>query len=307
MPFDPSQPFTRAQADAAGVSWRQLDGRRYQRLLRGIYLDARVVVTAEIRARAALLAVGDRGAICSVSAAQLRGLPVPVCEDIHVLVPPDAPRSRRPGIVTHRGTRTLSLHRGIPLTVMVETFLDVARDYPLLDAVALGDAMVLQGYATPHRLVDAAAADGRYGVQRARRAAALVRSRVDSPQETRLRLLMLFNGLPEPVTGHEVRAAGRKRCLDTAFPEWRVAVEYDGRHHVERDEQWSDDIERHEELGDESWRVVTVTGRQVWNPERVLARIRRALEAAGATLPPPRQDWRRHFPVARPLGSGIER
>jgi len=299
MVLDPSQPFTHAQAVAAGVSWRALTGRRYQRLLRGIYVSAGVTVTAQVRARAALLAMGGIGAICSVSAAELRELPVPVSENVHMLVPPEHPRSRRPGIVTHRGTRKLSSHLGIPLTTMRETFLDVATDYPLVDAVALGDAMVIRGYATSSELVDVAAASTRRGVQRARRAAALVRPRVDSPRETRLRLLMLFNGLPEPVTGHAVAAAGRPRYLDTAYPEWHVAVEYDGRHHKE-DQQWSDDIVRREELG-EVWDIVTVTGRHMWNPDALLARIRATLERAGARLPPPRQDWRAHFPQARPL------
>src|SRR5690606_39703155 len=76
-----------------------------------------------------------------------------------------------------------------------------------------------------------------------RRAAALVRPRVASPPETRLRLLVVLGGLPEPATGYEVRVAGRTRYLDLAYPDWRVAVEYDGRHHVERDPPWSDDAE----------------------------------------------------------------
>lgn len=299
MPFDSSQPFLRAQGEAAGLSWRQLTGPRFQRPLRGVYVDADVVMTPAVRARAALLVVGENGAICGVSAAELRELPVPVSEDTHVLVPPDAPRVRRAGIVTHRGTRRLSQHLGIPLTVMEDTFLDVAKDYPLVDAVALGDAMVRQGYVTVPQLVAAAAAVRGHGAVRARRAAALVRPRVTLPQETKLRLLMLFSGLPEPVTGLEVAAAGRRRELDTAYVQWRVAVEYDGRHHVERDLQWSEDIERREDLNGEKWNVVTVTGMQMWDPERVIARIRTALTSAGAPLPPISQEWRRHFPTRR--------
>lgn len=301
MPLDPNQPFSRVQGEAAGLSWRQLAGPRFQKLFRGVYVSAEVTVTPIVRARAALVATGGRGAICSVSAAAVRRLPVPVCEDVHVLMAPDEPRVRKPGIVIHRGSAKLSEYRGIVLTTMVETFLQVAKDYPLVDAVVLGDAMVLKGYTTPRALVVAAAGASGHGVARARRAAALVRSHVDSPQESRLRLLMLFIGLPEPEVAHEVIAAGRARLLDTAYPQWRVAVEYDGRHHVERDQQWSDDIERREQLGDQEWRIVTITGKQMWNPERVLSRIRRALEKAGAALPPVDQTWRRYFPEARPL------
>lgn len=299
MPFDPTQPFTRAQGEAAGLNWRQFSGPKFQRPLRGVYVDADVVLTPAIRARAALLLVGERGAICSVSAADVRGLPVPVCEDTHVLVPPGAPRTRMSGIVMHHGTRKLSQHLGIPMTTMKDTFLDVAKKYPLVDAVVLGDAMVREGYVSPRQLVAAAAAARGRGAERARRAAGLVRARVILPQESKLRLLLIFSGFPEPETGVEVEAAGRRRELDTAYREWRVAVEYDGRHHVERDLQWSEDIERREELNGEQWNVVTVTGMQMWDPEHVIARVRAALVRAGAPLPAVSQEWRRHFPTRR--------
>ena len=299
MPFDPTQPFTRAQGDTAGLTWRQLSGPRFQRLFHGIYIAASVVATPEIRARAALLAVGGDAVICDVSAAQLRQLPTPPCEDVHVLVPPGAPRVQRAGIVVHRGTRRLSVHRGVPLTTMQDTFVDVAARYPLVDAVVLGDAMAREGYATPRQLVTAAAAVGGPDGRRIRRASALVRSRARYPQETRLRLLMVLSGLPEPVTGFPVVAAGRKRELDTAYEQWKVAVEYDGRHHVERDLQWSEDIERHEDLDGEQWKVVIVTGMQMLDPDRVLTRIRTALTNAGASLPPSSQEWRRYFPTRR--------
>ncbi|WP_156252305.1 hypothetical protein [Pseudactinotalea terrae] len=299
MPFDPTQPFTRAQGEAAGLNWRHFSGPRYQRPLRGVYIEAGVVLTPAIRARAALLVVGENGAICGVSAADIRGLPVPVCEDTHVLVPRGAPRVRMRGIVTHQGTRKLSQHRGIPVTAMKDTFLDVAKDYPLVDAVVLGDAMVREGYVSPRQLVAAAAGARGRGAERARRAAGLVRARVTLPQESKLRLLLISSGFPEPETGVEVEAAGRRRELDTAYREWRVAVEYDGRHHVERDLQWSEDIERREELNGDQWKVVTVTGMQMWDPERVIARVRAALASVGAPLPAVSQEWRRHFPTRR--------
>lgn len=199
----------------------------------------------------------------------------------------------------------MSSHLGIPLTAMVETFVDVAVDSSLIDAVVLGDAMVKEGYVRPGELVRAAAHRTDRGVARARRAAALVRPRVTLPQETRLRLLMIFSGLPEPQTGFKVKAAGRPRELDTAYPEWKVAVEYDGRHHVERDLQWSEDIERREDLNGEKWRVVTVTGLQMYDPERVIARIRTALADAGSPLPPISQEWRLHFPTRRRASAAL--
>ena len=70
----------------------------------------------------------------------------------------------------------------------------------------LGDSLVRRkrydagGAARVRRL---ASIVGHYS-RRARRAAALVRTGVDSPMETRLRLLIVFAGLPEPEVDHRV-------------------------------------------------------------------------------------------------------
>lgn len=297
--FDPRYPFTRAAAEAAGLTWRYLQGPRCQKIMHNVYLDADVPQTAAMHARAAMLVVPGAVAACHLTAAEILQLPVPCCSVTHVLVPLDHPRVRRREIVVHHGERRLSRRDGVSITTALETFGDVAPDIELVDAVALGDAIVHEGYATVTALRRRAEQlDGRART-RAMAAAELVRPRVRLPQETRLRLLMTFSGLPEPVTGLEITASGRRRELDTAYPEWRVAVEYDGRHHVERDLYWSDDIERHEQIRDEEWTVVTVTGLQLWDPERVLGRIRAALTKAGAQLSPVDQRWRRHFPSRR--------
>jgi very-short-patch-repair endonuclease len=50
--------------------------------------------------------------------------------------------------------------------------------------------------------------------------------------ESRLRLLVVLSGLPEPVTQHPVQTLRGVYRLDLAWPSVRVALEYDGRHHV---------------------------------------------------------------------------
>ncbi|WP_420112511.1 hypothetical protein [Pseudactinotalea sp.] len=297
--FDPRQPFTRADASAAGLTWRYLDGPRCQQLLPGVFLDADVVPTPALLARAGMLLVPTAEAACHLTAAEILELPVPLSDEVHLLLPPQAARVRRKGIRVHHGTRRLSIREGVTITTALETFGDVAPDVSLVEAVVLGDAVVHEGYATVSALTRAAARVSGGAGQRVRAAAELVRARVISPRETRLRLLLLFSGLPEPVIAYPVTAGGRARELDTAYPEWRVAVEYDGRHHVERDLQWSEDIERREDLNGEQWNLITVTGMQMWDPERVIMRVRRALQSAGAPLPPISQEWRRHFPTRR--------
>jgi hypothetical protein len=94
---------------------------------------------------------------------------------------------------------------------------------------------------------------------------ALVRERVDSPMESRLRMLIVLAGLPEPrvnVTYGEEDGLVLRR-YDLSWPEVRVIVEYDGRHHVERVEQWESDLERREAIDDA--RVAHPRGRLVWH------------------------------------------
>jgi len=104
-------------------------------------------------------------------------------------------------------------HGGLPLTCATQTFLDLAGDLDLVDLVVLGDSLVRTGVATLDDLVAAAAAYRGRRARLARRAAAYVRQGVDSPMESRLRMLLVLAGLPEPVVNHALRdeTTGRVR------------------------------------------------------------------------------------------------
>jgi hypothetical protein len=52
--LDVRNPFTRADARAAGITVKELIGRRYQKVFFNLYVSADVVITPQIRARAAL-------------------------------------------------------------------------------------------------------------------------------------------------------------------------------------------------------------------------------------------------------------
>ena len=89
------------------------------------------------------------------------------------------------------------------------------------------------------------------------------------------------------------------RRYDLCWPSVRVIVEYDGRHHIEREEQWEADLDRREADDDEGWRTLIVTGRGIYRePERTVNRVWRVLKARHLRAVPdrPRDDWRPHFP-----------
>jgi hypothetical protein len=68
----------------------------------------------------------------------------------------------------------------------------------------------------------------------AERAAGLVRAGVDSPPESRLRMLILLAGLPEPSVNYIIRDQDTGEWLrrfELAYEELRIAIEYEGRQH----------------------------------------------------------------------------
>ena len=60
--------------------------------------------------------------------------------------------------------------------------------------------------------------------------------------ETLLRLLIVLSGLPEPDTNVSIRDSRGEPLvrLDLAYPSARVAVEYDGDHHLTRHQRVRD-------------------------------------------------------------------
>ena len=100
-----------------------------------------------------------------------------------------------------------------------------------------------------------------------------------SPQETRLRLLLRSSGLPEPVAQFRVMdRAGVVARVDFAWPDRKVAVEYDGLWHAE-DKQFAKDRRRLNRLRAAGWTVVFVTAADLHRPEELIAQIEAALTA----------------------------
>lgn len=71
--------------------------------------------------------------------------------------------------------------------------------------------------------------------------------------ESLLRHLLLDAGLPEPVVNADVHDShgGWIARPDRSYPERRIAIEYDGRHHFDNRRQWENDIARRHNLEDE--------------------------------------------------------
>ena len=288
----PSLPesFTTAEALVAGATPDQLRRRSLSRPHHGVR-SLRAAVDDVDRARQALPLLRPDEAFCHRTALALWGLPEVGGTDLRVHVGGTASRQRkRPALTSHRYVLLRPVvHLGLPVVDPVEAWVQAAPVLSIEDLVVLGDA--LAGGWSPHRMARLVAvrlleeavlaAEARPGVRRLRRAVELVRERVDSPQETRLRLLVTGGGLPEPEVNvrrwtTDGQFLGRP---DLSWPGARVALEYEGDHHRTDVRTFRSDILRRERFADEGWHLMRVTADDLTPPgsRALLARLHRRL------------------------------
>jgi len=170
---------------------------------------------------------------------------------------------------------------GLPVTTPVRTAYDLGRYLPRGQAVARLDALMR---ATPFSTEDVLLLAQRYpaarGIRRLRSGLDFVDAGAASPRETWLRLLLIDAGLPTPTTQIPVVNGYRALAmLDMGWPEFGVAVEYDGDHHRSDRRQYVKDQWRLRKLAELGWIIVRVIAED--KPEEVIDRVRRALLARG--------------------------
>ncbi|WP_338104686.1 endonuclease domain-containing protein [Modestobacter muralis] len=260
-----------------------LRGPRYRALYRDVHVAADVPVTHALRVRAAAGVLRPGAVVTGRSAAVLWGIDLAGPEDdVELTLPPDAHPVRSAGVRVRRAAldpRRVCTHRGVRVTDPVATTVALAGSLPLEEAVVAVDRMTVSGVAGLAEVRALAAVQVGRGCRRARTPCALADGLAQSPQETRLRLLMGWGGLPTPVAQHRVVHGGRFVAdVDFGWPAHRVAVEYDGLWHAEPG-QFAKDRQRLNRLTAAGWRVVFVTAADLYRPEALIARIAALLTA----------------------------
>jgi hypothetical protein len=97
----------------------------------------------------------------------------------------------------------------------------------------------------------------------------------ESPMETRSRLVLVNSGLPRPIAQYVIRdSEGRFVArVDLAYPVEKVALEYEGDHHRDRD-TFRRDIDRLNALIALDWVVVRATARDIYrDPDQLVRRV----------------------------------
>ncbi len=252
--------------------------------VRSVALDLSTVI-GRCRAYRPRLRAGE--VFSHTTAAQLYGIPLPSGrEREHVLhvSSADAGRPRTRGVVGHRiRDLEVAMFAGLPISSPAETWRMLAGMLELDDLVAAGDAFVSgeriarglrsQALCTIVELRTAIARHGRRrGARALLEAVELVRAGVDSRRETHTRLAIIRSGLPEPKIAPPVIVAGGVVLHpDLAYPELRIAIEYEGEEHRLDARRWRDDISRRRALEAAGWVVLRVTIEDLRRPSGFLA------------------------------------
>lgn len=267
-----------------------LRSRAWRKVFRGVYADARLSGSYRQRCLAAAwYLVPKQAAIAGRSAAWLLGVTLAKEADpIEVVTPWSARFGPVDGLKIHVADLPeddVQVVDGVRRTSALRTCWDLARWLSQPDAVAYLDIMIAR------RLVTAAALTG-YAQQRAGqrgwrkllRAVSLADPAAESPQESRLRVRLVQAGLPKPVSQHVIENRGTfVGRVDLAWPELRVAVEYDGRWHASPDQLDRDRARLNRLVTTDGWIILHVTARRLHEDfDGVVAEVRAALRTQQA-------------------------
>ena len=293
-PLDPAliaRPFSVADARGAGVGRRRLAGSDLARPFYGVRSAGE---HSRLASYAPRLREGDR--FNHTSAAELWGAPLPwnVRDLTHVTATRGLTRPRARGVIGHESKfGSVTERLGLPASDAPTTFVELASLLTVKELIAVGDHLILDPRVLdphdirPHTTIDelraAIESHPTPGLATARRALGRVRSGVESPKETELRLILEEARLPRPECGYQLHDAHGQEIgwFDLAWPELRTIAEYDGDQHRTSTRQYDRDITRFDRAAEEDWRVVRVRSSGLTHPQVTVERVIRALERGG--------------------------
>ena len=157
--------------------------------------------------------------------------------------------------------------RGLQATTVLRTLRDLCPRLPLTEAVVLVDMALHAGLVS---------VDAIKRVRAVRQAAEYAEAASESPMESRLRMLLVLDGLPRPEAQVAIRKghsfAGR---VDLYYRSHRLGLEYDGGTHRET---LAEDNRRQNRLLEAGVRLLRFTSSDIYSrPDAVVSLVRKAL------------------------------
>lgn len=226
-----------------------------------------------------------------------------LAKPIHVGVAANRPQPVAKGVTGRRLAAALlpgTTFGGLPVLSPLATFFSCCRELSVTDAVVMLESLLTDKEIYPglriakrpvHRLEHftrgLAGLERTVGVTVAREAIYRARLRVASPMESRLRLLLVDAGLPEPEINVPVLDGDGNLVaeVDLLYRDARLIIEYEGDGHRTDAKTFRKDLERERRLRARGFEYVRVTVEVMRNGGRALvADLRRQLADRIRTL-----------------------
>jgi len=255
--FIGSAALTSGRLTRARLRWN------YRPLFPDVYLSKVVAPSLRLRTVGAWLWSGRDGVIAGRAAAAVHGaLWIDAATPIEMIWrcgrPPNGIAVRNERI----DAEDIMLIDGIPVTTPDRTAFDIVRHLPRDLAVRHLDALAR---ATGVKATDVHLLGERYprarGLPRSRIAVPLMDGGAESPQETRVRLILIDDGLPPPRTQIRVGDGVNEALIDMGYDEPKVRFDYDGEQHQTNRRRYVHDIRRAELIDREGWIDIKVVAK----------------------------------------------
>lgn len=312
LPWLPPQGIRRSQAFALGVTEWRWRSARVARPFHGVALPSEPAPSSEnhtaqawreehLRRASAYLSVMRPGqCFAGMTACVIWRLPVPTVATspqlLEVVVTTTASLPRRAGVIGRRLSPALfhiAQRDGFLTLDPASLWVTVGPRLTLPDRLALGDAIVRvprsggprgravrPPHATIEQLAQATAQPRLQQRPLLLEALPLLRTGSASAPESHLRLALIKAGLPEPELDVDVydangRYLGTTECV---YPEFKVALEYEGDHHRTLAKQWNRDIDKQADYEEAGWAYIRITAEKFYRHRATLmGKVRRTL------------------------------
>jgi hypothetical protein len=246
----------------------------------GYFVDSTLPDTLELRIAIARRAIAPEVVVARRTAAWLHGLDVldhrgfPATPRIETVTRERGKRSDNRLMVAHVADDLLDSDiaevDGLMVTTPLRTACDLARFAPRTDALVAMDAYLRKGLVERDRLTNHLVRwKKRRGVRQAYATIEIADGRSQSGGESRMRLRVLDMGLPRPelqIPVHDLFGNARF-WLDLGWPEWMLALEYDGEEFHPKERKAHDDARR-EWIAGRGWSVRAFRREHVFTASR---------------------------------------
>jgi hypothetical protein len=276
--------------DLAGTLGRhglrsELDGGHYVRFSKQVVVERERSADLLTRSAAALLLAGREAVLTSHTSVLLYGCAAADHAPVHVLLPYRRPVRSRPGVAIHHSAIEawhVEILHGMPVLALEHALAEMLCRAKSSTAFACLDqalAMLPAEHRDEMRARVAKSVLNRADPRGYRRATVLLEHATgmpESPAESWVMLTLVDGGLPPPVPQFAIVGAdGRERYrLDFAWPDLRVALEYDG--YAAHEGRAAQDQAREEDLARRGWIIVRATAEDLRSPGRLVESVRAA-------------------------------